>query len=202
MTSHLHTFVAAAVMSTASWAAFAQTVAQTVAPAPPVSHAASAAPYAGQQQRSIKSLSDGDVAGLLGGQGAGMAKAAELNGYPGPVHVLELATELGLSETQAAATRTLLDQHKREAIRLGAALIEAERGLDSLFALREATPEAVDLAAARVGELQAHLRAEHLKTHIAQTALLDARQIRRYASLRGYDSALGAPTRRHATHSH
>jgi hypothetical protein len=162
----------------------------------------SANSYAGEQQRAIKSLSDSDVAGLLAGRGAGLAKAAELNGYPGPAHVLELAKDLHLSDAQATATRALMDQHKREAARLGAALVEAERHLDSLFAQKEATPAAVDQATARVGELQGQLRAEHLKTHITQTALLDAHQIRRYASLRGYDNAAAPTTPRHSTHSH
>ena len=161
-----------------------------------------AASYAGEQQRAIKSLSDTDVAGLLAGRGAGFAKAAELNGYPGPAHVLELAKDLHLSDTQANATRALMDQHKREAARLGAALVDAERQLDGLFAQRAATPSAVDQATARVGELQAQLRAEHLKTHITQTALLDSHQIARYASLRGYAPAAGASTPRHSTHSH
>jgi hypothetical protein len=48
-------------------------------------------PYADQQTRSIKSLSEEDIAALLNGEGMGMAKAAELNGYPGPKHVLTLA---------------------------------------------------------------------------------------------------------------
>lgn len=161
-----------------------------------------AAPYAGQQQRPIKSLSQADVAGLRAGHGAGMAKAAELNGYPGPAHVLELAGELHLSPTQADATRALMDQHRQEASRLGIALVEAERQLDGLFASRQATPEAVDLATRRVGELQAQLRAEHLKTHLHQTALLDRHQIQRYASLRGYDTPAAAPVERHPHPSH
>ena len=45
-------------------------------------------PYAGQQARTIKALSDDDLAALRKGEGMGMAKAAELNGYPGPAHVL------------------------------------------------------------------------------------------------------------------
>src|SRR5688500_491116 len=49
--------------------------------------AESHAPYAGQQSRDIKSLSEQEIAALLAGQGAGLAKAAELNGYPGPAHV-------------------------------------------------------------------------------------------------------------------
>lgn len=148
--------------------------------------APAATPYAGQQQRAIKSLSESDVAGLLAGQGAGLAKAAELNGYPGPAHVLELAKELRLSDSQAEATRTLMARHKREAARLGADLVEAERHLDGLFATRKATTESVDQATTRIGALQAQLRAEHLRTHLAQTALLDAQQVQRYAALRGY----------------
>jgi hypothetical protein len=161
-----------------------------------------AAPYAGQQQRPIKSLSESDVAGLLAGRGAGMAKAAELNGYPGPAHVLELAEALRLSPTQADATKALMEQHRQEASRLGIALVEAERQLDSLFAGGQATPQAVDLATRRVGELQAQLRAEHLNTHLRQTALLDKHQIRRYASLRGYDTPAAAPAGRHPHPSH
>ena len=46
-----------------------------------------ASAYAGQQSRAIKSLSEQDVDDLLAGRGAGFAKAAELNGYPGPAHV-------------------------------------------------------------------------------------------------------------------
>lgn len=37
----------------------------------------------------------------------GLAKAAELNGYPGPLHVLELAVDLSLTAEQKAATETL-----------------------------------------------------------------------------------------------
>src|SRR5262249_20157560 len=44
--------------------------------------------YAGRQTRAIKALSEEDIAPLLNGEGMGMAKAAELNGYPGPKHVL------------------------------------------------------------------------------------------------------------------
>ena len=57
-------------------------------------------PYAGQQARDIKALSPDEIQGYLTGQGMGLAKAAELNGYPGPLHVLELAAELKLTEEQ------------------------------------------------------------------------------------------------------
>jgi hypothetical protein len=59
-------------------------------------------PYADQQHRIIKALSEEEIAALLKGEGLGMAKAAELNGYPGPLHVLTLARELELSPTHGS----------------------------------------------------------------------------------------------------
>lgn len=147
-----------------------------------------ASAYAGQQQRAIKALSDQEVAGLLAGQGMGFAKAAELNGYPGPLHTLELKDQLGLSAEQASASAALMKSHKARAAEIGAALVEAERHLDGVFSRQQAGAAAVDEATARIGVLQAQLRAEHLKTHLAQTALLSTEQVRRYTSLRGYSA--------------
>lgn len=150
---------------------------------------AQTSPYAGQEQRAIKSLSEQEVSGLLSGAGAGFARAAELNGYPGPMHVLEHTDRLALSAEQRAATQSLLTQHKARARTLGEQLVNAERDLDKLFAQRAADAGAVDAATRRVGLLQADLRAEHLKTHVAQTALLSAEQVRMYSVLRGYTAA-------------
>lgn len=144
-------------------------------------------PYSGQQTRAIKSLSQEEVAGLLAGKGAGFAKAAELNGYPGPAHVLELAEPLRLDDSQLDATRRLMAAHNDRASQLGAALLSSERALDALFADKRVDAAAIDRATQRVGELQARLRAEHLTTHLAQTALLSAEQVRRYSVLRGYE---------------
>ncbi len=41
-----------------------------------------------------------DRKGLENGEGMGIVKYAELNGYPGPKHVLELVNELRLTEEQ------------------------------------------------------------------------------------------------------
>ena len=150
---------------------------------------APANPYAGQEALSIKSLSDAEVAGLLSGKGAGLAKAAELNGYPGPAHVLELAAPLKLDANQLEATRQLMAVHRSRASQLGAELLAAERALDALFAQQRADPASIDRATQRVGGQQARLRAEHLTTHLTQTALLSAEQVRRYRELRGYADA-------------
>lgn len=158
---------------------------------------AQTSPYAGQEQRAIKSMSEQEVSGLLAGAGAGYARAAELNGYPGPMHVLELADRLALDAEQRAATTSLMTQHKARARTLGEQLVDAERDLDKLFAQRAADAAAVDAATRRVGLLQANLRAEHLKTHVAQTALLSGDQVRMYSVLRGYTGA-GTPETKNA----
>ena len=60
-------------------------------------------PYAGEEARVIKSLWAKDIDDLLNGRGWGLAKPAELNGVPGPVHLLELKSEIGLSSEQVSA---------------------------------------------------------------------------------------------------
>jgi len=155
-------------------------------------------PYAGQEKRAIKSLSQQEVDALLAGHGASFAKAAELNGYPGPAHVMELARQLRLDQAQQEASGALMAAHKTRAQELGRALVASEKELDRLFAHKSADVEAVDRATQRVGLLQGQLRAEHLKMHLAQTALLTAEQIGLYAVLRGY--AVADPSTPAAAH--
>ena len=164
--------------------------------------AAQHGPYQGQEARDIKSLSEDDMAALLAGQGQGFAKAAELNGYPGPAHVLELAEPLALSAAQRDASARLMNAHKARASKLGAEVVEAERALDRLFAQRQAEPEAVERAASRVGQVQAALRAEHLNAHLLQTQLLSTEQIQRYQALRGYGAEPPKPTGPAHPHHH
>lgn len=45
-------------------------------------------PYTGMQDRAIKSLSDADIRELRRGGGWGHALPAEINGMPGPAHLL------------------------------------------------------------------------------------------------------------------
>jgi Spy/CpxP family protein refolding chaperone len=145
-----------------------------------------ATPYAGLQDRPIKALSDQQIADLRAGRGMGLALAAELNGYPGPMHVLELADALQLSDRQRAETAALFAAMKAEAIPLGERLIAGETALDRLFADRTVTRVALDDALARLAADQAALRAAHLRYHLAMVELLTPAQTARYAELRGY----------------
>lgn len=143
-------------------------------------------PYAGQQGRTIKALSQKEVTDLLDGAGMGYAKAAELNRYPGPSHVLEMADALGLSAVQRAAIEDILRVHKAEARKLGADVVQLEQQLDTLFAKDGASADSVDAMVGRVAVVSGVLRASHLKAHIATAKALESRQIDRYVELRGY----------------
>jgi len=143
-------------------------------------------PYAGMQTRSIKALSEQQVADLSAGRGMGLALAAELNGYPGPVHVLELVDKLNLSADQRASVQRLFDSMKAEALPLGAKLLEQEADLDKQFATHTVTPDSLKASTAAIAATQGALRETHLKYHLSMVAVLSPGQTQRYAELRGY----------------
>jgi len=153
-------------------------------------------PYAGQQARPIKALSDEDIAALRKGEGMGFAKAAELNGYPGPAHVLTLAQELKLTEAQRQQVQAIFDRMSAAAKPLGAELIERERGLDQLFAKGDITPDRLSAETTEIAELQGRLRSVHLAAHLETRALLNPEQIALYQQLRGYGDP-AAPMHHH-----
>jgi hypothetical protein len=155
--------------------------------------AAAQSPYAGEQTRTIKALSADEQRGWLDGQGMGLARAAELNSHPGPMHALELAEALALSDSQRRDLQALMSRHKAEARTLGAEVVRLEAELDRLFAERRATADNVSQVAAAIGAAQARVRASHLATHVATAALLTPEQIRRYDALRGYAGGSAAP---------
>ena len=105
------------------------------------STASAQSPYVGMQARPIKALSEQQVADLKAGRGMGLALPAELNGYPGPSHLLELADKLELSADQKDRIKQLFNSMKAEAIPVGIKLIDQETALDQQFASRSITPE-------------------------------------------------------------
>ena len=145
-------------------------------------------PYAGQESRAIKALSAEEISAFLEGKGQGFAKPAELNGFPGPMHVLELAEALQLTPAQHDATQRLLERHKSEARALGREWVENEKAIERLFASREANAPAVAAAVAKSAEIHARIRTSHLVAHLEQTALLQPAQLSAYNKLRGYEA--------------
>jgi len=151
--------------------------------------------YTGMQTRGIKALSDSQIGDLQAGRGMSLALAAELNGYPGPLHVLELADKLGLSAEQRGKVQQLFDSMKAEALSLGARLIEQEAELDRQFSGRTIAAESLKSLTAAIAATQGQLRETHLKYHLSTAALLSPQQIAQYAALRGY--AGHAPAEHH-----
>lgn len=131
-------------------------------------------------------LTAAEVEGLLAGAGMGMAKPAELNAFPGPLHVLELAEDLALTEAQQVETERIRARMLEETRGLGAQLVEVERHLDSAFEGGEVTPEAVDRMTAHAARLRGQIRASHLKAHLDLRPVLTDAQVDRYNELRGY----------------
>jgi hypothetical protein len=148
-------------------------------------------PYAGLQARQVKALSEQQVADLRAGRGMGLALPAELNGYPGPLHVLELAEKLQLSAEQRARMQAMFEAMKADAIPLGHRIIEQETELDRQFASRTVTAESLKAATAAIAATQGQLREAHLKYHLATIEVLSPAQVHKYAELRGYSGGDG-----------
>jgi Spy/CpxP family protein refolding chaperone len=143
-------------------------------------------PYAGMQTRAIKALSDQQIADLRSARGMGLALAAELNGYPGPRHLLELADRLDLSAEQRGQVQQWFEAMRSETVELGEALIAREAELDRRFAERSITDAALKSEIGAIADIQGRLRYSHLKYHLATVELLTPAQMQRYAELRGY----------------
>jgi len=140
--------------------------------------------HPGQQAREIKALSDSEISGYLEGRGMGLAKVAELNGYPCPDQVLDLATQLGLSPHQRAKAERLKNSMKRAA-HLGYWLVRDERRLDVLFAHGQANDENITLLVQQIGSLEAEIRLVHLRASIEMRRALTSDQIKKYEQKRG-----------------
>ena len=142
--------------------------------------------YADGRSTQVKTLSQAEVDELLAGAGMGMALPAELNGYPGPRHVLELADSLALTPEQRSGVEAIFRRMEEEAKELGAGVVAAEKALDALFVGGRATPEALAAGLKAAEALRAELRRVHLAAHLETKPLLSVHQVHTYTRLRGY----------------
>jgi len=165
------------------------------------SYAITESVYKGQQHRSIKALSQQDIDGYMTGKGMGFAKAAELNHYPGPRHVLDISEKLKLSDKQLKQTQKLFNKMQAKAITLGKQLVKGEQKLDQLFAQGSVDKSSLETTLLDIGVIQAKLRNVHLSTHLEQKQLLTKHQIMMYDRLRGYGAGGSHSTNNH-NHSH
>ncbi|MBD3665433.1 hypothetical protein [Sulfitobacter aestuariivivens] len=143
-------------------------------------------PYSGLENRAIAALSESDIDALEAGQGWGFALPAELNGYPGPLHTLELAEALALSPEQEERLTEIFEQMPTDAKAAGAAFISAEAALDRAFSQGGITQETLSDAVFTAGNARSALRLVHLSRHLMTVEILNEAQIQRYNVLRGY----------------
>lgn len=136
----------------------------------------------------IKALTSEQINGYLTGEGMGLAKVAELNHYPGPKHVLDLAEKLNLTQSQIDSTKKIFNSMKEKAVRIGEIIVEKEKLLDQLFNNNKADEESVEILVNEIAQYQGELRLAHIKAHIQQKSILTPEQISLYDKLRGYAS--------------
>jgi hypothetical protein len=147
-------------------------------------------PYRHQIESGLRGLDENEIADLKAGNGMGLARAAELNSYPGPRHVLDAvaAGKLIASPDQIERVQRVFDGMKRDAQRVGAQILEEEQRLESSFRAETITEADLRSRVDRIAALQGQLRAIHLAAHLATRAVLSDRQIARYNELRGYQA--------------
>lgn len=155
-------------------------------------------PYVGFEAREIKALGPDEIAAYENGDGMRYALAAELNHYPGPKHVLELAGDLELSVEQKGRVEQIFEVMRENARDLGAGIVAGERELDVAFASGTIDDDQLRRQTATIAELQGRLRATHLAAHLTTRDVLTRQQIERYDELRGY-AGEHDPARHHSS---
>jgi hypothetical protein len=83
-----------------------------------------------RSRSACQALSAEQIADPKAGRGMSLALAAELSGYPGPHHVLELGEQLGLTDQQRVDVQRSFDQMTAEVVPIGEKLISQEAELD------------------------------------------------------------------------
>ena len=142
--------------------------------------------YAGEENRRIKSLSQDDVEELKNGGGWGLAKVAELNGVPGPAHILEMKEQISLTSEQEERIKAIYNKMKKEAVALGEQLISFEIQLNDGFLEGSIDLKTLKELIQKIETIRGRLRLVHLSTHLITPDILTEEQITKYNILRGY----------------
>lgn len=147
-------------------------------------------PYARLPGTGATGLLPQEVESLTKGEGMALAMAAELNGYPGPRHLLDAAAagQLDLRPDQRESLQRLYDGMLAEAKAKGQEILRAEEELAMRFRHGHIDEAGLRESLGQIGQLRAGLRLIHLRTHLETGALLTPDQIARYKTVRGYDS--------------
>jgi len=143
--------------------------------------------YISEVNNEIKALTDEELNQLLNGKGMGLAKAAELNNYPGPRHVLDFSHELNLTNEQKEKSESVFKIMQTEARQIGKLIIKKEKELDSAFKTNTVEEKIIKEKVMEIAQLKGKLRFVHLDAHLKQKEILTNEQVTTYSKLRGYN---------------
>ena len=165
-------------------------IAAAPAPASAQHHHHQASPYAHTRSSDVPTLTPDEVRELRNGEGMGLARPAELNRFPGPKHLLELASELDLHPAQVRRIEAIHEKMRAHAVAKGEEILMAERRLANLFASAAVgeRPSVADVKriAEHLGVMRGQLQAIHLLAHMESARELTVEQSEEYDRLRGY----------------
>jgi Spy/CpxP family protein refolding chaperone len=157
-------------------------------------------PYVSQLDSPVRGLSAQEVDDLLNGRGAGYARSAELNGYPGPRHVLDMKEEINLSPEVAGQIEVIFAQMEAKTKALGHEIVQREMALSQAFAENSLSEAEMQAEVEALARLYGQLRAGHLQAHFQTKPLLSAEQLAQYNELRGYTGTSVPPNHQHMQH--
>lgn len=148
-------------------------------------------PYVKQMNNQIKAITQKDLEGLKKGSGmpfGGMAKAAELNGLPGPRHVLDMSQQVKLTKDQQRKINKIFNKMNSEARKLGAHLIKIERQMDDQMKSGKINSSTLNDLVNKSATVYGKLRYSHLVAHLQTKNVLTKKQIDTYNKIRGYNT--------------
>lgn len=148
-------------------------------------------PYADDIDNEVRGLPQDEIDGLRSGAGMGYALPAEVNGWPGPLHALESAEELGLVPHQRDDLQDLRQRMLDEAIPLGEEILAVHGRIEEAFRSGDMDDARLQAEVDHLESLYAELRFVHLRTHLEAYPLFTQDQIDAYARLRGYHDVDG-----------
>ena len=138
----------------------------------------------------IRGLDQDTIEGYLTGKGLGQALPAELNGYPGPRHTIDMAEELELTEEQLTQVQALFDDMQSAVIPLGEKYLESVAELELTFREGTITDEYLQSQLEKITGIEEQMRYVHLSTHLATIDILSHDQIMQYNMMRGYGDGM------------
>lgn len=144
-------------------------------------------PYRDLLDGEIRGIDDKTIEEYMTGKGMGLALPAELNGYPGPRHVIDLASDLELTPEQKDQIQALFGEMEPQAIALGEEILEAEAALEADFRQQTIDEASLEAQLQAIAQLEAQLRYVHLSTHLATIEILSLHQVTLYNTIRGYE---------------